>query len=605
MTGSNEIDRWVNWRRDIDEIHVYTRTYVLRKYNILRRSLHVTIYSSCWSPIKCHRSWGSSFQLSSVFATMEQEIPPWKNGRRSPIITGSNEIDRWVNWRRDIDEIHVYTRTYVLRKYNILTKSLHVTIYSSCWSQIKCHRSWGSSFQLSSVFATMEQEIPPWKNGRRSPIITGSNEIDRWVNWRRYYSGTTLYDSVLQSTTLYNKVLRQYDSVLQSTTPVRLYYKVVLLYYSVLQSITLYYKVLLCTTKYYASTTPVLLCTARRNKSHRPTSPNTAPATQNECHQWSPSHMKAHFQCVEPVKSPPTSPNTAPATQNECHRWSASHMKAHFQCVGASQVTLQPHQILRLPRKMNVRNDLRHIWNLISNAWSQESHPPTSPNTARATQNQCHQWSASHMKPHFQCVEQVKSPSNLPKYCACHAKSVSSMICVTDETSFPMRGASEVTLQPHQIVRLPRKMNVINDLRHIWNLISNARSKESHPPTSPNTAPATKAWSWRFHRKLPEVLPPIERDDSTISEDNPRISEDIRRYPRIKSSSRTRRFGDLPDPILVTRFYRKIQHFAVLLSPKMSQKCCACHEKSPGSHPPSSANTAANLSLYESITLRI
>ena len=49
-----------------------------------------------------------------------------------------------------------------------------------------------------------------------------------------------------------------------------------------------------------------------------------------------------------------------------------------------------------------------------------KSHPPTSPNTAPATQNECHQWSASHMKPHFQCVEQVKSPSNLTKYCACH-----------------------------------------------------------------------------------------------------------------------------------------------------------------------------------------
>ena len=84
--------------------------------------------------------------------------------------------------------------------------------------------------------------------------------------------------------------------------------------------------------------------------------------------------------------------------------------------------------------------------------------PPTSPNTAPATQNQCHQWSASHMKAHFQCVEQVKSPSNLTKYCACHAKWMSSMICVTYETSFPMRGASEVTLQPHQILRLSRNL---------------------------------------------------------------------------------------------------------------------------------------------------
>ena len=188
----------------------------------------------------------------------------------------------------------------------------------------------------------------------------------------RYYSSTTLYykvllqyySPVLQRTTKYYKVLLQY-SVLQSTTPVllcttkyyasttrttkyysgtTLYYKVLLRYYSVLHSTTpvllcttQYYNVLLCTAKYYnvlvlqstttyyssttlyykvllqyhsvlQSTTPVLLLNviynARRNKSQRPTSPNTAPATQNECHQWSASHMKRHFQCVEQLKSP-------------------------------------------------------------------------------------------------------------------------------------------------------------------------------------------------------------------------------------------------------------------------------------------------------------
>ena len=83
-------------------------------------------------------------------------------------------------------------------------------------------------------------------------------------------------------------------------------------------------------------------------------------------------------------------------------------------------------------------------------------------------------YSGTTLKRHLQCVEQVKSPSNLTKYCACHAKWTSSMICVTYETSFPMRGGSKVTRRPHQILRLPRKMQVINDLRHIWNLISNA-----------------------------------------------------------------------------------------------------------------------------------
>ena len=171
-----------------------------------------------------------------------------------------------------------------------------------------------------------------------------------------------------------------------------------------------------------------------------------------------------------------------------------------FPMRGASKVTLQHHQILRQPRKMNVINDLRDIWNFISNARRKWSHPPTSPNTAPATQYLSHQRSASHMKHHFQWVEQVKSPSNLTKYCACHAKCKSSMICVTYETSFPMRGASKVILQPHQILRLPRKMNVINDLRHICNLISTAQSKQRHPATSPNSAPATKSGSSRFQR---------------------------------------------------------------------------------------------------------
>ena len=94
--------------------------------------------------------------------------------------------------------------------------------------------------------------------------------------------------------------------------------------------------------------------------------------------------------------------------------------ESSFPMRGASKVSFQPHQILRLPRKMNVIDDLRHIWKLISNAWSKSRHPPTSPNTAPATQNECQEWFASHMKPHFQCVKPVKSPPNLAKYCAWH-----------------------------------------------------------------------------------------------------------------------------------------------------------------------------------------
>ena len=215
-----------------------------------------------------------------------------------------------------------------------------------------------------------------------------------------YYASTTKYYS---STT---PVLQNITPVLlvgQSTTPVLLsttkYYASTTLYYKVLLQ---YYSVLQSTSKYYKV---VLLCTTKY--------------------------------------------------YNVLLRY---YFETSFTMRRASKVTLQPHQILRLPRKMNVINDLRDMWNFISNARRKWSHPATSPNTAPATQNARQQWSASHMKRHFQCAEQVKTPSNLTKYCTCHAKWMSSMICVTYETSFPMRGASRVTLQPHQILRLPRNL---------------------------------------------------------------------------------------------------------------------------------------------------
>ena len=123
----------------------------------------------------------------------------------------------------------------------------------------------------------------------------------------KYYSSTTLSYTVLLR---YYSVLQSPTPILQRTTPVllcttkyysstTLYYKVLLQYYSVLQSTT---PVLLCPTQCFPRNTPVLLWNviynARNNKRHHPTSPNTAPATQNESHHCSAWHMKVkrHFQ---------------------------------------------------------------------------------------------------------------------------------------------------------------------------------------------------------------------------------------------------------------------------------------------------------------------
>ena len=58
------------------------------------------------------------------------------------------------------------------------------------------------------------------------------------------------------------------------------------------------------------------------------------------------------------------------------------------------------------------------------------------------------------MKPHLQCAEQQVSRSNLTKYCACHAERLTYLVLITYETSFTVRGATGVTIQPHQILRL-------------------------------------------------------------------------------------------------------------------------------------------------------
>ena len=360
----------------------------------------------------------------------------------------------------------------------------------------------------------------------------------------KYYSSTTLYYKVLiqytkyySSTTLYYKVLLQYYSVLQSTTPVllrttqyyssttqcysstTLYYKVLLQYYSLLQSTTkyyssttLYYKVLiqyysvlqsttpvlLCTTKYYSgstkyyssttpvlqSTTPVLLCTTKYYSS-------------TSLYYKVPSHMKRCLQCAEQQEAASNFSKYC-----ACHeKWlSWSILFTHetlFTMRGATRVSLQLQQVLRLPRKMTLMINPLHTWNAVYNARSNKCHCPNSPNTAPATKNESHDWSLSHMRRYLQCAEQQVSLSKLTKYCACHEKWISWLILVThdslsqwlnfklfgitylvgkikfklffqgplaewDVTLFTMRGATSVIVETHQTLRLPRKMTLQN-----------------------------------------------------------------------------------------------------------------------------------------------
>ena len=75
----------------------------------------------------------------------------------------------------------------------------------------------------------------------------------------------------------------------------------------------------------------------------------------------------------------------------------------------------------------------------------------------------------------------------------------------THETPSRMRRASAVTLQHHQTLSLPRKMTLMIDAPHIWNILYNGRSNTSHHPTSPKTSLATKNNSLKSRRILPET----------------------------------------------------------------------------------------------------
>ena len=323
--------------------------------------------------------------------------------------------------------------------------------------------------------------------------------------------GDPKYYSVLQSTTVYYKVLLQYYSVLQSTTPVllcttryysstTLCYKVLLQYYSVLHSTTtyyssttLYYKVLLqyysvlqSTTPVLQSTTPVLLCTTKYYSSttlYYTVLQRTTPVLPCTTKYYSSTtlyytvlqrttlYYKVLLQYYSVLHSTTT-----------YYSSTTLYYKAAFM--------IDPWHIWTVIYMI----DVRRIWNVIYNARSNRSHNPTSPNTAPATQNESHDWSASHMKRHLQWAEQQESESNFTKYCTCQAKWISWLIRLTYETSFTMSGATGITIQLHQILRLPRKMNLMIDPHHIWNVIYNARGNRSHPPTSPDTCHAK--WLW-------------------------------------------------------------------------------------------------------------
>ena len=105
----------------------------------------------------------------------------------------------------------------------------------------------------------------------------------------------------------------------------------------------------------------------------------------------------------------------------------------------------------------------------------------------------------------------------------------------TYETLFTMRGATGAILQRHQTLRLPRKKTLTLDPRHTGKVIYSARSHRCHPPTSPNTAPATQNDFLKFDRNFSKT------DETSFtmrdrSDHDPRMKPSVRNPPRNRGS---------------------------------------------------------------------
>ena len=304
---------------------------------------------------------------------------------------------------------------------------------------------------------------------------------------------------------------------------------------------------------------------------------------------------------------------------------------------GATEVTLQHHQMLHLPRKMTLTIDPRHIWNVIYNARSNRCHPPTSPNTAPATKNDFHEWSSSHMKRYLPCAEQQVSSSNITEYCACHAKWPSKiwqkflqnkwnviynagpirewsdhdprMIrpWSEHETGSPQpasRKRGYFSCSPrafciekynisrsgyhskfhHQMLHLPRIVTLglrapaTKNHSDDWSASHMKRylqcAEQHHPPTSPNTAPATQTDPLKFHRNFSQT------DDTSFTMRD-RSGHDptmIRIRPQNRQSA-TRLASEVTFRARHEHFVLKNTTFRTPAIIPNFTKCCTCHEK--------------------------
>ena len=306
--------------------------------------------------------------------------------------------------------------------------------------------------------------------------------------------------------------------------------------------------------------------TAPTTKSNTWTSPSTAPTTKSDT--W-------------------PSPSTAPATQNDSHAWSSSHMKRHFQC---AQQHLSPSNFTKYcacHAKWSPKiwqKFAKNSWNVISNArpireWS-ETVPTMNPSvrnpprnrgyfsrSGRAFRIEKYNISRSGYLSKFHQVLRLPRKVTLDLHQVLRLPRK-----VTLDLHQVLRLPRKVTLELHQVLRLPRKMTRMLDPRHIWNVISNARSNICHPPTSPNTAPVTQNDHPKSDRNL-------QKTAETSFPMRGRSENDPRPFRPWTRQSATRHATEVTFRAPDERFVLKNTTFrAPAIFPNFT-KYCAYHEK--------------------------
>ena len=197
--------------------------------------------------------------------------------------------------------------------------------------------------------------------------------------------------------------------------------------------------------------------------------------------------LKRHFQCAAdpsrirdgsetvPVRPQPAAQQSLLfALRTTILHWKIQHvaLRLSFQispipAPASKSDTGPPPSILHLPRKVTP-----------STAPATKSDAWPSPSTAPATKSDT--WpSPSILRLPRKVTRDLHQVLHLPrkvtrvhvtftKYCACHEKWDACLNLVTYETSFTMRGATNATLQTHQILRLPRKMKAQHLAKICW-----------------------------------------------------------------------------------------------------------------------------------------